>query len=332
MTDSAVEMILLPEDDAMHAVEEASNFNESAYYNFFDRSRRAGGWVRIGNRPNEGTQDVLLVAYDPDGAITVARSKRDEPTNTDRLEVGGASYACEAPLERWRLTCDAGAVRLPNPRLLLGEEGPRPERTRLTFELAFDMCQPPAELNSEGPDETVEHVSRLASGHFEQSGRVTGVIDGEPFEGRGFRDKSWGTRDWSAPELYRWLPMPFGDDLAMNVFIVGFGGQVVHGGWAWKDGALHRIGDPVVDTVFGEDGRTQESVDLSFSVDGERLELHGDVLNVAHVPYPVDGQLALLNEGLARWRLGDREALGIAECLHQLPEAGLPEPVRALFA
>ncbi len=32
--ESPVEVILLDEDDLMHPVEEASNFNESAYYNF----------------------------------------------------------------------------------------------------------------------------------------------------------------------------------------------------------------------------------------------------------------------------------------------------------
>ena len=44
---------LEPEDDYMHPREEASNFNESAYYNFYDRGCGLGGWVRLGNRPNE---------------------------------------------------------------------------------------------------------------------------------------------------------------------------------------------------------------------------------------------------------------------------------------
>lgn len=315
-------------DERPHEAGDDPSWSESYYFAWFSPERSVVS--RIGNRPNEGTQDVLVVTYDADGAITLVRSKRDESANTDRLEVGGVSYACEAPLERWRLTCDADAVRLPSPRLLLGEEGPRPERTRLTFELAFDACQPPAELNSNGPGESIELVGRLASGHFEQTGTMTGMIDGEPFEGRGLRDKSWGARDWSAPELYRWLPMPFGDDLAMNVFIARFAGHEVHGGWAWKDGSMHRIGDIRLDTAYGEDGRTQESVDVSFSVDGERLEVHGDVLNVAHVPYSTGGKTTLLNEGLARWRLGDRETLGIAEYLYQLGDVRLPGPAAAL--
>ena len=49
-----VKMRRLPEDDFMHEPETASNFNESRYYNWFDAGVGMGGWVRMGNRPNEG--------------------------------------------------------------------------------------------------------------------------------------------------------------------------------------------------------------------------------------------------------------------------------------
>ena len=186
-------------DERPHEADDEPAWSESYYFACFSPERSVV--MRIGNRPNEGTQDALGFAYDPDGAITFVRAKREEQENTDRLDVGGVRYACEAPMERWRLTADADAVRLANPRLLLGEEGPRPERTRLTFDLTFVASHPPAELNTEGADGARELVGRIASGHFEQSGAMTGTIDGEPFEGRGFRDKSWGTRDWTAPEL-----------------------------------------------------------------------------------------------------------------------------------
>jgi hypothetical protein len=320
-------------DDRPHEPGDEPDWSESYYFAWLSPERSFV--ARIANRPNEGTQDVLVVTFEPDGATTLVRSKREERTNTDRLEVGGVRYVCEAPLKRWRLTCDADAVRLPNPRLLLGEEGPEPEPTRLTFDVVFDACQPPGELNSRGPDESVEQVRRrMASRHFEQTGAVTGTVDGEPFEGRGFRDKSWGSRDWSTPEMYRWFPMPFGDDLAANVFIARFAGKEIYGGWAWKDGSVHPIEDIQLDQTYGEDGRTHESVDVSFSVDGERLEVHGDVLNVVHVPYVTGDKTSLLNEGLARWRLGDREALGIAEYFHQLGDGDeqLPGPAVAMVS
>ena len=42
-------VVLLESDDFMHPVEDASNFNESAYYNFFSHEDPThGGWIRIG--------------------------------------------------------------------------------------------------------------------------------------------------------------------------------------------------------------------------------------------------------------------------------------------
>ena len=46
-------VMLLEQDDLMHQTTGESNFNESAYYNFYDRARSLGGFVRLGGRPNE---------------------------------------------------------------------------------------------------------------------------------------------------------------------------------------------------------------------------------------------------------------------------------------
>ena len=48
---------LAPEDDLMHPLGPEKNFNESAYYNFFDTKKSVGGWFRIGNRANEGSAE-----------------------------------------------------------------------------------------------------------------------------------------------------------------------------------------------------------------------------------------------------------------------------------
>ena len=66
-----VRMRLEPQDDYLHAVEEASNFNESRYYNFFDPGAGMGGWVRMGNRPNEGYAEMTVCLYLPDGRVGV---------------------------------------------------------------------------------------------------------------------------------------------------------------------------------------------------------------------------------------------------------------------
>ena len=154
---------------------------------------------------------------------------------------------------------------------------------------------------------------------------MSGTIDGEAFDGRGYRDKSWGMRDWSAPELWRWFALPFGPDLAMNAVIVRIAGMDLRGGWAWKDGEVKPVTGVELDTVYGDDGRTQEQ-------GGERLRVEGDVVNVAHLPIAAGGRTTLLNEGLTRWSLDGREALGIAEYLHQLGDQPVPGPAGALLS
>ena len=49
-------------DDYTHPLGPESNFNESMYFNFFDRARKSGGFVRLGNRANEGYAEMTLDA------------------------------------------------------------------------------------------------------------------------------------------------------------------------------------------------------------------------------------------------------------------------------
>ena len=48
-------MRLEPQDDYLHAVETASNFNESRYYNWFDGEAGFGGWVGWATGPTRST-------------------------------------------------------------------------------------------------------------------------------------------------------------------------------------------------------------------------------------------------------------------------------------
>ena len=51
---AVVKIRLDPEDEYMHALEDASNFNESMYFNVYDPAEKIGGFLRLGNRANEG--------------------------------------------------------------------------------------------------------------------------------------------------------------------------------------------------------------------------------------------------------------------------------------
>ena len=73
---------LEPEDEYMHPIEAASNFNESMYINLFDHDQACGGWFRVGNRPNEGHAEMsfcfifLTVAWPSCSGVCLSTAMR----------------------------------------------------------------------------------------------------------------------------------------------------------------------------------------------------------------------------------------------------------------
>ena len=66
-----------PEDDYTHELGPEENFNESVYFNFFDRAQNRGGFVRIGNRANEGYAEMTVIVWNPDGSALFNCQTRD---------------------------------------------------------------------------------------------------------------------------------------------------------------------------------------------------------------------------------------------------------------
>ena len=59
---SDIEIKLEPQDEFNHQPDEASNYNESMYFNVFDHNKKMGGWFRLGNRPNEGYAEMTCLS------------------------------------------------------------------------------------------------------------------------------------------------------------------------------------------------------------------------------------------------------------------------------
>ena len=73
-----------PADEYNHPPEAVSNFNESAYYNIYDPSQGVGGWIRIGNRVNEGHAEVSVCLYLPDGKVGFMFRRTAISSNAER--------------------------------------------------------------------------------------------------------------------------------------------------------------------------------------------------------------------------------------------------------
>src|SRR3954452_1853428 len=110
-----VRMRLEPQDDYLHAVEAAANFNESRYYNFFDPGPGMGGWVRMGNRPNEGYAEMTVCLYLPDGRVAF-NYKRPRIDGHAAHDAGGLRFEVIAPYEEHRVTYDGKVCVMERPR------------------------------------------------------------------------------------------------------------------------------------------------------------------------------------------------------------------------
>ena len=96
---SGVRVRLDPQDEYTHPIEAAQNFNESMYFNVFDRAGRIGGWFRLANRPNEGRGEMSCCIYLPDGRIGFMFARPECKTN-DAFAGAGMSFDVTEPFKR----------------------------------------------------------------------------------------------------------------------------------------------------------------------------------------------------------------------------------------
>ena len=114
---SDIEIKLEPQDEFNHQPDEASNYNESMYFNVFDHNKKMGGWFRLGNRPNEGYAEMTCCIYLPDGRIGFMFG-RPEITTNDFFDAGGMKFDVIDPLERTATVQSDGAITAPMPGLV----------------------------------------------------------------------------------------------------------------------------------------------------------------------------------------------------------------------
>ena len=83
-----------PQDEYMHPLEEASNFNESMYFNVYAPTERIGGFLRLGNRANEGYAELkrtqLGGCHPTDGCQFLVRAETGGVTTVQRTDLNKA--------------------------------------------------------------------------------------------------------------------------------------------------------------------------------------------------------------------------------------------------
>jgi len=122
--------------------------------------------------------------------------------------------------------------------------------------------------------------------------------------------------------MWRWFSINLGDDVHFGGIRIGTDAGDLHRGWVWMEGRATSVGRWDVRTELEDDGLTHRVSHVTATDKAGRVhQLRGDLLRVAAAPAR---RGTVVNEGLARWSLGDRVGYGISEYLHQLDGSGRP--------
>ena len=98
----------------MHELGPEPNFNESMYFNVFDASNKVGGFFRLGNRANEGTGEMTVCLYLPDGRVGFM-FKRPEVHTNDAFDAAGMKFEVIEPFEHLEVSYTGKVVLLDDP-------------------------------------------------------------------------------------------------------------------------------------------------------------------------------------------------------------------------
>lgn len=324
-------IVLLDADDYMHPNTGEENFNESAYYNFYDPARRLGGFVRIGNRPNEGHAEMTVCLYLPDGRAGFM-FKRPEIGGNVGFAAGGLGFEVRTPFKEHAIRYEGNCVLLSRPLDLMDPRRAFTENPHgpVAIDLRYEGLspgfggEPRQERDGEWVSLPVEkNGQEFARGHLEQHGRAIGTVtvDGEayPIDGHGLRDHSWGPRYWQTPKYYRWLTMNFGPDAGIAAALtVQRDGTAVQGGYVYRCGEPNRlVGRVEVETTFAEPDHLHERIEATLHpADGGAPErVQGRVLAMVPLRNRRAGVTTRIAEGLTEWTWSGRTGYGWSEYL-----------------
>jgi hypothetical protein len=324
-------LVCLDADDLMHENTGESNYNESAYYNFYDPKARLGGFVRIGNRPNEGYAEMTCCLYLPDGRVGFMFARPKIPDNA-AFDAAGMRFIVKAPMREHEIRYDgtvcllARPLDLQDPKAAFTSNPHVPASIALTYTGLSPAAggEPREERDGQWVSVKVEKAGQeFARGHLEQHGRAAGTVavDGTTWtiDGFGLRDRSWGPRFWQAPDHYRWLTMNFGNVAGIAAArTVQRDGRAVEGGYVFEAGKPNRhIGKVEVDTEFTGDEKLHARLRVRVhpADGGPAEEITGRVLNMVPLRNRRNGVTTRIAEGLTEWRWGDKVGYGWSEYL-----------------
>lgn len=319
--------ILTASDELPHSPSADLHFNESVYTNAFDHQRRCGGWVRLGNRVNEGYAELAVCLFLPDGRMA-CQFQRPAISSNERFSAGGLSYTVEEPLRRvthhYR-----GEVMLIEDRDWFRDPKTLFARARTVpceLEWRHHGCSPiyggaPAQAGQQtmfGRDFSLGHFNQ----HTQVEARMQIGADHYDFSGFGWRDHSWGPRLWQNILFDRGFYVSFGADRGFTLLkIANRDGTIRRAGVLFVDGEYQEITDLDVFTEWDEH-KDPTAVTLTARTAAHTAVIHGRVLNVAPLrnrrQFGTETVSSRIAEAFTEFEWDGRRGFGMTEYVEQL--------------
>lgn len=320
------------DDEFTHTPDASPNFNESVYVNGFEPQRRFGGWMRIGNRINEGHAEAQVCLYLPDGRIA-CQFQRPDISHNDSFSAGGMHYEVHEATKRVSMHYEGELMVLDDPNLLREPKRLFTQATRISGKASFDLTgiSPVHGGEPTSNDQQTMYGRDFSFGHFFQHTRTIGHIEvGNErwdFDSFGWRDHSWGPRYWTNIYFYRLLIANFGPDRALMLLkITGRDGETRRHGVLQIGGEYEEITDMDVITDWTAE-KDPKTIHLGVRTANRAAQMQGRVITLA----PLSNRRKVgdeflqsrIAEALTEWTWDGREGIGVTEYIEFL-ENGEP--------
>jgi hypothetical protein len=321
-----------PRDEFPHQPDASVNFNESVYMNAFDASQRMGGWMRLGNRVNEGYAELSVCLYLPDGRIA-CQFQRPKIAANDKFEGSGLRYTVIEPTQRMCMTYEGEVLLLDDANLLREPDKmfARAARAPALVQWNASAASPIHGGEPISADVPTMYGRDFSLGHFNQHIAVRGSIrigDREwPLDAHGWRDHSWGPRYWQSIYWYRLFLANFGDGRGFMLLKI-----------ATPDGRSRKVGVLMVDGQYEDVTDLDVLTEWTAEQDPKRVHLNvrtatraetieGEVISLAPLRNrrKADGQVLVsrIAEAFTKFTWGGKTGYGMCEYIERVEDGRL---------
>jgi len=294
----------------LHEVGEQKDWNESFYFNFYDRGNDLCGFMRIGMKPNKKEKSLFCFFLMPDGSIVGLKENVEMEDN--ELSAKGLKFTAVEAEKKWNLSYEGELNQMDK-----GEVKP----VKVSFALDFDAITPQFDYRSCVTAEKEKIAQQVAAEHIEQVGHCIGTVKVEEREfvvrALGERDHSWGVREWTAPRLWLWVTCQFNEKFAFNLTKLEMDKGDVDAGFLYLDGEMIPIVKVDVAKEFQADGSPAELYMAFYDKDGNVYGVKGVTKRKAMMHFEGEDKKhpSIMWETLTRFKMDEEVGFGVAEYL-----------------